>query len=107
MKRRAVPAQGGSSSSTQKHGSEPCPAAPDSPAGPSCPCCPKDPQGCPIPGGCAMCSIAKAPCVAPVPSTESTLSPTLEMVCEFSFSYLSPLSDGLQRPPRARSAFSR
>lgn len=87
--------------SCQQQHDQSCPGCPDCPFGPGCPCCPKGPQGCPTPGGCAMCSVAKAPCLEQIPSVEGTASPTFELVCEFSHFYLQPLCDGLQRPPRA------
>lgn len=68
----------------------------------SCPCCPNqhDPKDCPCPGGCALCSVAKAPCLTP-------WTPTLhQAVCigqcclVESLNYASPPQGGLIRPPR-------
>jgi hypothetical protein len=66
----------------------------------ACPCCPKTPA-CPCPGGCALCSVAKVPCLvadAPMPSSSVCVG---DFLVEEAFSYLSPFSGGLIRPPRA------
>jgi hypothetical protein len=68
----------------------------------SCPCCPKEPcnSSCPCPGGCAMCNIAKTPCL----SSEALIPlPNLRLgdsVIEIPFSYVPPVAHGLIRPPR-------
>jgi hypothetical protein len=68
-----------------------------------CPCCPKTPgaPSCPCPGGCALCSVAKVPCLvpdAPVPLSFFCLG---DCLVEETFYYLPPFSGGLIRPPRA------
>jgi hypothetical protein len=69
----------------------------------TCPCCPKSPcdSSCPCPGGCAMCNVAKTPCVStetPIPLPTDWLG---DKVIEMSFSYVPPVPHGLIRPPRA------
>src|SRR5581483_5946643 len=51
-------------------------SAPRCPSDPSCPCCPSDQSNCPVPGGCALCSISKAPCVTSLPLVEPFAGPT-------------------------------
>lgn len=68
----------------------------------SCPCCPQDSgqKRCPCPGGCALCSVAKAPCLTPV----ATDLPQMLCVGQCSLAdpvvYHSPFCGGLERPPR-------
>lgn len=62
--------------------------------------CPQDGQKCPVPGGCALCNMAKAPCLTLLPIADMTLFPLVGFVCEDPFVYASPCSDGLIRPPR-------
>lgn len=70
---------------------------------PSCPCCPGDQDGkqCPCPGGCAMCSVAKAPLLTPIEISLHEAVCTGECQIDESFDYVSPLQHGLIRPPRA------
>lgn len=69
---------------------------------PSCPCCPGDNDGkhCPCPGGCAMCSVAKAPLLTPIATALDTAVWTGECQVDVAFDYVSPLQRGLIRPPR-------
>ena len=78
-----------------------CPGCPDSPLGHSCPCCPQGDHSCPVPGGCAMCTIAKAPCLTPNVAADLSGSALFEFVPDLCFSYASPLSDSMARPPKA------
>lgn len=78
-----------------------CPGCPDCPFGPSCPCCPNGNHPCPVPGGCAMCSVAKAPCLTVALSCDPFLGATFDTVPEVSISYVPPSSDGMIRPPKA------
>lgn len=74
----------------------------EGPCDEECPCCPKNSgHQCPCNGGCAMCSPAKAPCFTPI-SVELHDIPCFGAcyLVECS-SYLSPLTGGLDRPPRA------
>jgi hypothetical protein len=70
---------------------------------PDCPDCPKDPSApkCPCPGGCALCSIAKVPCltVGPLPAHQAPGSG--DCLAEPAPLYTSPFSSPLPRPPRA------
>jgi len=76
------------------------PESPQEPADSSCPCCPKGPP-CPVPGGCAICNIAKVPCLA------TALLALLPPLCagasliESPPLYLPPSGDELIRPPRS------
>jgi hypothetical protein len=68
-----------------------------------CPCCPHEPgdPSCPCPDGCAMCSVAKAPCLAG-PTCACVVLPHLGYTAvEESFTYIPPLPLELIRPPRA------
>lgn len=67
-----------------------------------CPCCPKDSgHHCPCNGGCALCSPAKAPCFTPI-CVELHDTPCFgECYLVDCSNYLSPLTGGLDRPPRA------
>lgn len=70
--------------------------------GRSCPSCPNQPcqKDCPCPGGCALCSVAKAPCLTPIDlEFRDTLSLGECVVIE-SFKYHSLKCGGLDRPPR-------
>jgi len=75
----------------------------DTPCGPSCPACPGSPSDpkCPCPGGCALCSVAKVPCVVP------SVCVTCSAPCLGANSlephpvYTSPFTGRLIRPPRA------
>lgn len=79
-----------------------CPGCPECPIGPNCPCCPAGgDHSCPVPGGCAMCSVAMAPWLGPLPSIDSCVPPVFEFVAEYTSTYLPPVCDGLIRPPRA------
>ncbi len=67
-----------------------------------CPCCPHGPfdDSCPCPDGCAMCNVAKAPCL-----TASIFFP-LQSACvgesavEPSTLHAAPFCEGVMRPPR-------
>ena len=85
----------------QKAKSENPPPTEDRVPSDGCPCCPTDQGSCPIPGGCAMCSIAKAPCLNAILWIEVLATMSVELVPEYSYSYVTPFSDGLARPPRA------
>ncbi len=78
-----------------------CSGSPDWPSGPSCPCCPRQDRSCPVPGGCAMCNIAKALCLAPLFSLDSSTPIFIGYVVEYTFAHLPPFCDGLIRPPKA------
>lgn len=69
---------------------------------PACPCCPSQPSkpDCPVPGGCAFCSVAKIPLMNS-PLTGSTPVIFAEMVLpeRTSFPLLMPVGK-LFRPPR-------
>lgn len=70
---------------------------------PCCPDCPKGPCSpeCPCPGGCALCSIAKVPCLLASPCFSSR-GPCLEdSLTEAPSAYAPPFSGTLTRPPRA------
>jgi hypothetical protein len=81
----------------QRHDSD----CPDFPFGPSCPCCPGGDHTCPVPGGCSMCSIAKEPCLTPLPAPAPLATDISDRVPEFSVRYVPPPGDGLIRPPKA------
>lgn len=67
----------------------------------SCPCCPEKGHQCPVPGGCSLCSIAKAPWLTPLPPDADLLSMVCFLVPEYRIAYISPSCDGLIRPPKA------
>lgn len=69
----------------------------------SCPCCPNehDPKDCPCPGGCALCSVAKAPCLTPLTLTPHQAVCIGQCCLVESLDYVSPPQGGLIRPPRA------
>src|SRR5262245_6871825 len=81
------------------------PAKPDqdsyntpAPQAPACPCCP---DSCPVPGGCALCSIAKTPVaavgIAPLPAVQGN-----DDVCPETLPlHFSAYVGELMRPPRA------
>jgi hypothetical protein len=66
-----------------------------------CPCCPTGSDGCPIPGGCAMCNVAKAPCLTMHPSCDPRSEILCELVPDLHLVYDSPPRDESPRPPRA------
>jgi hypothetical protein len=66
-----------------------------------CPCCPTGSDGCPIPGGCATCNVAKAPCLTVGMSCEPHVECVCELVIDLHFSYDSPPREESPRPPRA------
>src|ERR1019366_2733777 len=69
----------------------------------SCPCCPNEhgPNDCPCPGGCALCSVTKAPCLTPLTPTLDHALCIGQCCLVESFDYVSPPQGGLIRPPRA------
>jgi hypothetical protein len=89
----------GAPSSQSKQSSTPCPPCNDS----SCPCSPGEhrPKDCPCPGGCAFCSVAKAPCMTPLTPTLCDAACVGECNSEEPFDYVSPRPGSLIRPPRA------
>jgi hypothetical protein len=76
---------------------------PDGPAGSECPCCPNGPSEstCPCPGGCALCSVAKIPCVCTGLLQMMPVTCTGQCKVDEAFLYVPPSSSGLMRPPRA------
>ena len=68
----------------------------------SCPCCPDDANKhrCPCPGGCALCSVAKAPCLTPINLNLHDTSCVDDCASPDSPEYPSLKSGGLDRPPR-------
>jgi hypothetical protein len=84
-----------------EHGSDhsSCPSCPEGPMDSSCPCCPKGPP-CPLPGGCALCSVAKVPCLAAPLLTMLPLLCAGASLTESPPLYVSPLGGDLIRPPR-------
>jgi len=98
--------QSGETESTESdHAPSPLPTCPNGGNSDesSCPCCPKDSneKSCPCPGGCVLCSVAKAPCLTPsAPILDVTVC--LGLCCVTgSLDYVAPLQIGLIRPPRA------
>lgn len=65
-----------------------------------CPCCPKGPS-CPIPGGCAMCSVAKTLCTNLLPVLPRPDAIVGNCVTDYPVLYLPPSGEGMTRPPRA------
>lgn len=89
-------------SSTTVDQSSDCQDCHNGPCDDRCPCCPDEPgkHKCPCPGGCALCSNAKVPCVSPL---SLDFQPTVclgDFVLMESFAYLSPFRGSLDRPPR-------
>jgi hypothetical protein len=82
-------------------GTSSCPVSPDQPFEPGCPCCPLGDQPCSVPGGCAMCSVAKTPCVGCMLLTHLVAPFLGEVDCEVTPVYAPPFCDGLIRPPKA------
>lgn len=74
------------------------PACPDSPGCPGCPC---GDHSCPIPGGCSMCSVAKAPCLTDSPTVNTGEPLAGEVAIEYARVHVSPFHASLIRPPRA------
>jgi hypothetical protein len=89
----------------QKHPKKgtPCPCCPDGPLDPLCPCCPDGPgqDSCPCPGGCAMCNVAKAPCLDLLAIFAPSGVCVGASLVEEPFLHVPPFCDGLMRPPRA------
>jgi hypothetical protein len=90
-----TPAEGHKSSSPQSSNKDDC-------TEPSCPCCPADPdhKNCPCPGGCAICSVAKVPLLPPLNLDFEQAICLGNCLGIDSFQYISPICDGLDRPPR-------
>jgi hypothetical protein len=92
---------------TKESSDEQVPCSSDNPTPPcdepSCPCCPNDRDGkqCPCPGGCAMCSVAKAPLPTTIAVNLHNVVCTGRCQLEEAFDYVPPLQRGLIRPPRA------
>jgi hypothetical protein len=76
------------------HEEEPC-----DPTCPGCPICPVN-DSCPCPGGCALCSVTKAPCLDHQLIVAPIMVPTMWCSFEEPASFVSPICDGLIRPPR-------
>jgi hypothetical protein len=80
------------------------PSAPDQesqdhPGAPNCPCCPAD-HSCPMPGGCSMCSVAKAPCLTEAPTVCFAEMHAGESAIECRDLYAGAFHFSLIRPPR-------
>ncbi|MCI0684906.1 MAG: hypothetical protein L0Y71_22650 [Gemmataceae bacterium] len=75
------------------------PSAPQSDH-PTCPCCPPGDHSCPFPGGCSLCSVAKAPCLNATPATEPSAAQAGECTLDLTVAYVAPVHAGLMRPPR-------
>jgi hypothetical protein len=88
----------GTSDSEQQQSPKPCS---DCPEGPDCPCCPNGDHSCPIPGGCSMCSVAKASCLTETPVTQPISAPIGDCTVEHAIAYVPPAHASLVRPPRA------
>jgi hypothetical protein len=74
----------------------------EGPCDEECPCCPKDSgHHCPCHGGCAICNPATAPCLAPVCADLCDLQCSGKCDLTDCSPYLSLLTGGLDRPPRA------
>ena len=73
------------------------------PCDPDCPHCPRGPfpPKCPCPGGCALCSVAKVPCLFSAPCFASPAPCLGDSVTEPPPPYNAPFSRTLLRPPRA------
>jgi hypothetical protein len=69
---------------------------------PVCPCCPNDSEEkhCPCPGGCALCSVGKAPLLTPFHFELHETAFVDHCLMTVSFEYVSPSCGGLDRPPR-------
>ena len=69
---------------------------------PSCPCEHPNPtkSPCSCPGGCMFCSVAKAPCSAPLVLSPVSITSTGSCLAEVPFLYLPPFYGKLIRPPR-------
>ena len=80
-----------------------CPPCSDGRSDTSCPCCPNVPakHSCPCPGGCAMCSVAKAPCLDSVAIFFPASLCVGASLLEEPAIQITPFCDGLVRPPRA------
>lgn len=91
--------EGNSDQQAPNSSNRPCKPCNDS----SCPCGPNEHhhKDCPCPGGCALCSVAKAPCLTPWTATLDHAVCIGECCLNDSFDYLSPPLGGLIRPPRA------
>lgn len=72
----------------------------DVPSAPVCPCCPNDGRDCSLPGGCALCSVAKAPCMNAPAAPAAVFEFLCDYIVEFRSNYVPPFCDGLIRPPR-------
>src|SRR5437764_14896121 len=88
--------------SSSTSGDSSCPDDPIEPSNSGCPCCPSGPDkdSCPCPGGCALCNVAKVPCLeAPAffPPVSTCVDDSL---LEELFCHVPPFCDGLIRPPR-------
>lgn len=66
-----------------------------------CSCCPGSERCCPIPGGCAMCNVAKTPCAAVPPPRETDPAALETSLPEALCLYRSPPGDGVSHPPKA------
>lgn len=96
----ASKAKPGNANSEKQPPSKPCSDCPSCPSGPGCPCCPNGDNSCPVPGGCSMCSVAKAPCLTHVPAFQPFVSPVGESTIERPIAYVPPSHASLIRPPR-------
>ena len=95
------PEQDGNKNQQSSPDSQDCPNGPCDDS--DCPCCPNDShqKGCPCPGGCALCSVAKAPCLTPSYLQFQPLNCIGECVSFESNTFPSPFRGSLDRPPRA------
>lgn len=93
-----------------KHCARQTKPAPQSPAAPcsddsggpcNAPLCPCGGHECPVPGGCAMCSVAKTPCVSDGLPWAPWLPSLDTLTVDEATSYVPPFCHGLMRPPRA------
>jgi len=89
----------GKPTTEHKQSSAPGQQSPDRPGVPNCPCCPGD-HSCPMPGGCSICSIAKAPCLTEAPALALAETHAGDLAIECSDLYTGTFHFSLMRPPR-------
>ncbi len=89
---------------TQTAPADPNPFQPCSgdPCDSDCPCCPHGPfdDSCPCPDGCAMCNVAKAPCLTPSVFFPLQSACVGESSVEAPTLHVPPFCEGVMRPPR-------
>ncbi|MFO0866533.1 MAG: hypothetical protein U0744_18120 [Gemmataceae bacterium] len=71
-----------------------------SPEHDECPCCPKNEKGCPFPGGCTFCSVAKATCIPALAIDIDAVSFSGERILPASDRCPPGFATSLDRPPR-------